>query len=117
VNGVRNYDLWAVFSLYEEARQSLRSVSGMWLSGCEVRRRGSPSVAMTRLAIAGIRLFQSRLSPHLQRRSMRCRFWPTCSRHAILAFSKYGFVVGLAKTLGRLGRCRPNNYDSCVDLP
>jgi len=36
-----------------------------------------------------------------------CRFIPTCSEYSILAFKKYGFCVGLVKTIYRIIRCHP----------
>ena len=36
-----------------------------------------------------------------------CRFVPTCSQHAIEAFEKRGFIVGLALTVWRIIRCNP----------
>ena len=43
-----------------------------------------------------------------------CRYYPTCSDYAIMAFSKYGFIIGLKKTIKRLIRCNPfgdSGYD------
>ncbi len=36
---------------------------------------------------------------------LRCCFVPSCSEYAILAFKKYGTIVGGIKTIGRLRRC------------
>ncbi|MCA9409678.1 MAG: membrane protein insertion efficiency factor YidD [Candidatus Omnitrophica bacterium] len=36
-----------------------------------------------------------------------CRFRPTCSLYAWQAITVYGPWIGLAKALGRLGRCHP----------
>jgi putative membrane protein insertion efficiency factor len=36
-----------------------------------------------------------------------CKFHPTCSQYGIDALKKYGFVRGLPKMLGRIGRCHP----------
>ncbi|MEK6956164.1 MAG: membrane protein insertion efficiency factor YidD [Nanoarchaeota archaeon] len=49
--------------------------------------------------------------------SIICRFYPSCSNYGIIALEKYGFFKGWYKTLFRIKRCHPNNFDSCVDYP
>jgi putative component of membrane protein insertase Oxa1/YidC/SpoIIIJ protein YidD len=46
-----------------------------------------------------------------------CRFYPSCSNYGIMALNRYGFLKGWIKTFNRIRRCRPDNYDSCVDFP
>ncbi|MDR2672327.1 MAG: membrane protein insertion efficiency factor YidD [Coriobacteriales bacterium] len=36
-----------------------------------------------------------------------CRFTPTCSEYALLAFQRFGFIKGLWLSLRRIGRCHP----------
>lgn len=36
-----------------------------------------------------------------------CRFTPTCSEYALIAFKKYGFKKGFVLTFKRLIKCRP----------
>ena len=36
-----------------------------------------------------------------------CRFNPTCSQYAIQAISKYGPIIGIYKSIGRLLKCHP----------
>nr|WP_206752886.1 membrane protein insertion efficiency factor YidD [Desulfuromonas acetoxidans] len=36
-----------------------------------------------------------------------CRFIPTCSEYAILSIKKYGFFVGVFKSVLRILRCNP----------
>lgn len=38
-----------------------------------------------------------------------CRFYPTCSTYMVLSIKKYGILVGVAKGLYRIWRCRPPN--------
>lgn len=38
---------------------------------------------------------------------LRCCMTPSCSEYAILAFKKYGAIIGCIKTFGRLLRCHP----------
>ncbi|MCI7504874.1 MAG: membrane protein insertion efficiency factor YidD [Coriobacteriaceae bacterium] len=43
-----------------------------------------------------------------------CRFTPTCSQYALIAFRKYGFLKGFVLTAKRILRCRPggpHGYD------
>jgi uncharacterized protein len=47
----------------------------------------------------------------------KCRFHPTCSSYAILALKKYGLITGVKLSFNRLLRCKPNNYESCIDYP
>lgn len=51
-----------------------------------------------------IRFYQKYLSPL---KGNSCRFYPSCSEYSILSFQKYGFFVGLIKTIFRLGKCHP----------
>lgn len=64
-----------------------------------------------------INLHQKRISPILNKKGSKCRFYPSCSNYGIMALEKYGFFKGWYKTMNRIKRCRPNNYDSCVDYP
>ncbi|MDR2387576.1 MAG: membrane protein insertion efficiency factor YidD [Deltaproteobacteria bacterium] len=36
-----------------------------------------------------------------------CRFYPSCSTYAILAFRRHGFLLGFWLSLKRLLRCQP----------
>ena len=64
-----------------------------------------------------IRSYQNFISPHLRKKGIRCRFYPTCSNYGILAIQKYGVLKGIRKTWNRLYRCRPDNLESCIDYP
>lgn len=46
-----------------------------------------------------------------------CRFYPSCSHYAVVAFLRHGFVGGLKLTRDRIKRCNTKNTDSCVDFP
>ena len=69
-----------------------------------------------KVAIFLIKLYQKTLSPILGR-WLKCRYYPTCSQYAILSIEKYGIKIGTKKAYCRLIRCRPDNLDSCIDLP
>jgi uncharacterized protein len=70
-----------------------------------------------KLAVISIRFYQRTLSPMLRRFGVRCRFYPTCSEYAVLALQQLGFLAGMEQTCRRLLRCRPDNFQSCVDFP
>ncbi|MBI2448246.1 membrane protein insertion efficiency factor YidD [Candidatus Microgenomates bacterium] len=71
---------------------------------------------MSKLVIFLIVVYQKTISPLLRRR-IQCRFYPTCSDYAILAIEKYGVTMGTRKALNRINRCRPDNFESCIDYP
>ncbi|MBK8480939.1 MAG: membrane protein insertion efficiency factor YidD [Proteobacteria bacterium] len=56
------------------------------------------------LLSALIRLYRAVLSPWL---APRCRFSPSCSAYALEALERHGLWRGIARSLGRLARCRP----------
>ena len=72
---------------------------------------------MSRIAILAIWAYQKTFSPILYLLGVRCRFYPTCSAYAIFAFGENGFRRGLSLTYRRLRRCRPDNFESCIDFP
>lgn len=65
-------------------------------------------------------VYQRFVSPRLRdgrRVRVLCRFHPSCSEYGVLALRKYGAVPGIPKTIDRVRRCRPDNFDTCFDLP
>ena len=60
---------------------------------------------------------QRKISPYLNKKGSKCRFYPSCSNYGLRAIEKYGFFKGWYLTIKRIFRCRPNNYDSCIDYP
>lgn len=52
-----------------------------------------------------IRAYQKYISPMKGKAS--CRFYPTCSRYAIEALSKYGVLKGSWLSLKRIAKCHP----------
>ena len=51
-----------------------------------------------------IRAYQVVISPWLP---PACRFYPSCSHYALMAFEAHGFFRGTGLTLRRLLRCQP----------
>ena len=37
----------------------------------------------------------------------RCKFYPTCSNYAILAYKKYGFIKATFLVIVRICKCNP----------
>lgn len=72
---------------------------------------------MSKIIIFIIKIYQKLISPILNRAGVKCRFYPSCSQYAILAIEKYGLLMGIKKTYFRLKKCRPDNFDSCIDFP
>jgi putative membrane protein insertion efficiency factor len=68
---------------------------------------------LTRFAVFLLAVYKRRISPLLPR---SCRFTPTCSEYARLAFLKHGFFLGAALAAWRLLRCQPF-HPGGVDLP
>ena len=73
---------------------------------------------LSKFSIWAIReIHQKKLSPKLNKRGQKCRFYPTCSEYTILSIKKHGFIMGWIKGINRILRCNPNNYGSCIDFP
>ncbi|MBR1734542.1 MAG: membrane protein insertion efficiency factor YidD [Alphaproteobacteria bacterium] len=70
---------------------------------------------MQKIAIALIKFYKYAISPYINK-GARCKFYPTCSEYAILAIKKYGFFIGIIKSIVRILRCNPFTKDK-VDLP
>lgn len=63
-------------------------------------------------------LWQERWGPKFnKKRKILCRFHPSCSQYARLAFEKHGIVGGARLTVNRIGRCRADNCDTTIDFP
>jgi len=69
---------------------------------------------MRHLATFLIRLYQWTVSPLL---GPRCRFYPSCSRYALIALERFGFVRGTGLGLWRLVRCNPWNHGGYDPVP
>lgn len=66
-----------------------------------------------RLLIIGSVLMYKAYAPMEVRK--KCRFEPTCSTYMIIAVKKYGIIIGVAKGIKRLCRCKPPNGG--IDYP
>ena len=59
---------------------------------------------MKQLLLSLIRFYQKHISPAFP---ARCRYYPTCSRYAYEAITKYGALKGGWLALKRFLRCHP----------
>jgi len=59
---------------------------------------------MNKAAIVLIKLYKVLISPLL---GSNCRFTPSCSTYALLAFRKYGFFKAAGLVVMRLMKCHP----------
>ena len=57
--------------------------------------------------------YKKAISPYT---GAQCKFYPTCSEYCLLAIQKYGYIIGVLKTIRRLIRCNPFSHGG-VDLP
>ena len=60
---------------------------------------------MKKICISLIKFYRKYISP--LKKHPCCRYIPTCSQYAIMAYEKYGFFKGTALTLWRILRCNP----------
>ena len=64
-------------------------------------------LALRRLAVLPVRLYQWTLSPVLP---PSCRYYPTCSAYAIEAVLTHGILKGGWLALKRISRCHPFHF-------
>lgn len=72
------------------------------MSACAPENRWT--TVPTRVLLAVIDVYRRYVSPCLGR---HCRFHPTCSRYALEALGRHGFVRGGGLAMARLLRCHP----------
>ena len=77
------------------------------------KHSGQPTSIPTRGALFFIRVYQIVFSPLF---GNQCRYHPTCSNYAMMAFNRYGFFTGLRKTIWRILRCNPFSNGG-IDFP
>ncbi len=71
----------------------------------------------TRVAIAGIRVYQATLAPVMAATGVRCRFVPSCSHYAETAIGRNGVIRGGWQAAKRIARCGPWTPMGTVDSP
>lgn len=65
------------------------------------------------IVISLIKFYQKFISPLLP---SSCRYYPTCSKYAIMAIEKYGVLKGGVKAIYRIFRCNPFSKGG-IDYP
>lgn len=65
-------------------------------------------------AIAVMHGYQRTISPLY---GQVCRYYPSCSRYAVDAFQRQGFLAGVGFTAWRLLRCNPFSSGGVDDAP
>ncbi|RVU55746.1 membrane protein insertion efficiency factor YidD [Anaerosphaera multitolerans] len=61
---------------------------------------------MRKIVLLLIRFYQKVISKYILT-GAHCRFYPTCSQYAYLAFEKYGFFKASYLSIKRILRCNP----------
>jgi putative membrane protein insertion efficiency factor len=65
------------------------------------------SFCICQLFLILITCYQYTLSPILKLIGVQCRFYPSCSAYAKMAFQNHSLLKGLYLTIKRLLRCNP----------
>ncbi len=83
---------------------------------CDVTRPPASQVS-AHLAVSGIHLYQSVLSPIADSAGAVCRFTPTCSHYAEAVIARDGMLRGGGRALRRIARCGPWTKRGTKDPP
>jgi len=80
-----------------------------------------PDQALAKISIKLIKIYQATFSPDHSVSGIGdplkgCKFYPCCSNYGIQALEKYGFIVGVPRTIWRVLRCHPWSHGG-VDYP
>ena len=62
---------------------------------------------MKKLLIKSIECYQRNISPYVEQKNIRCKYYPTCSEYTIQAIEKYGCIQGGYYGAKRIIRCNP----------
>lgn len=60
-----------------------------------------------KICIKLIDFYKKCISPYLEEKGIRCKFYPTCSEYTRQAIEKYGVVKGIYLGIKRILRCNP----------
>ena len=72
------------------------------------------SVALRKIPIGIIKLYQTVLSPML---GPTCRFHPSCSHYAVDAITEHGMIKGCLISIKRILKCHPFNDGGYDPVP
>ena len=59
---------------------------------------------MKKIAIKMILFYQNKIS---KKKNFKCRHIPSCSNYSILAYERFGFILGTLLTTKRILTCNP----------
>lgn len=62
---------------------------------------------MKRILIFIINKYQKKISPILQIKGIRCKYYPSCSEYTKQAIEKYGSLKGIILGIFRILKCNP----------
>lgn len=62
---------------------------------------------MKKFLIFLINFYQRNISPWLESKNIRCKYYPTCSEYAKQAIQKYGMIKGSGVAIKRILKCNP----------
>ena len=62
---------------------------------------------MKKFLIFLINFYQRNISPWLESKNIRCKYYPTCSEYAKQALEKYGVLKGCWLAVKRILKCNP----------
>ena len=62
---------------------------------------------MKKLLIKSIECYQRNISPYVEQKNIRCKYYPTCSEYTKQAIQKYGVIKGMTLGTYRIKRCNP----------
>ena len=62
---------------------------------------------MKKLLIKSIECYQRNISPYVEQKNIRCKYYPTCSEYTKQAIQKYGVIKGMTLGTYRIIRCNP----------
>ncbi len=62
---------------------------------------------MKKIFIILIKWYQKHISPWLETKNIKCKFYPTCSEYTKQSIEKYGVIKGTKKGVIRILKCNP----------
>lgn len=69
---------------------------------------------MKYIALLLIKFYRKCISPFFP---AKCKYYPTCSSYAMIAFRKFGFFRGLLLSVWRIMRCNPWSPGGIDNVP
>lgn len=62
---------------------------------------------MKNIVLFFIKGYQKYISPFMESRGIKCKFYPSCSEYTKQAIKKYGVIKGSSLGLRRILKCNP----------